>query len=246
MGALTARAGAFFFKHRNLVFPLALIALFLLFPPRYFGGTRAADLWLDGVGILLLAAGQALRGAVIGFAYIKRGGMNKQVYADRLVTSGIFGLCRNPLYVGNFLILCGLLVVHNNPYAYVLGLGFFAFVYGSIVQVEEAYLRSHFGADYAQYCKDVPRWWLDLRRFPAATAGMAFDWRKVVAKDYGTALTWLLALAVMLPYEPWAMADQAAVPGRVVLGLVLILLVAPAALGIRWAKKSGRLVPRTA
>jgi protein-S-isoprenylcysteine O-methyltransferase Ste14 len=242
---LTAACGAFFFRYRNLAFPLVLVLLVWTLPPRYAGGSRAADLWLDGLGLLVLLAGQALRAAVIGFAYIKRGGLNKRVHADRLVTTGFFGVCRNPLYLGNFLILAGLLTVHHNPAAYLLGLGFFGLAYASIVQVEEAFLRARFGADYDAYCQAVPRWWPDLRRLPAATAGMRFDWRKALTKDYGTAVTWLLALAALWPYEALAMGEAALAGARALLAVAALALLLPAALAIRWAKKSGRLLPRT-
>jgi outer membrane protein OmpA-like peptidoglycan-associated protein len=65
---------------------------------------------------------------------------------------------------------------------------------------EEAYLENKFGADYRQYCGRTPRWlpgWRDLpARFKTATEGMAFNFRRVLAKDYSTiALTALLLLA---------------------------------------------------
>jgi protein-S-isoprenylcysteine O-methyltransferase Ste14 len=63
---------------------------------------------LDALGVVVLAGGLALRSLVVGLAYIKRGGKGKKVYADALVTDGIFAHSRNPLYLGNILILCGL------------------------------------------------------------------------------------------------------------------------------------------
>ena len=97
--------GDFFFRHRNTLFPLVLAALCVVFPPRLAGGSLEFDRWLDLAGLAVVLAGQALRAAVIGFAYIKRGGRNKRVHAASLVTTGLFGVCRNPLYLGNLLIV---------------------------------------------------------------------------------------------------------------------------------------------
>jgi hypothetical protein len=67
-------------------------------------------------------------------AYIKRGGKAGKVYAPRLVTQGLFGHSRNPLYVGNLLVLLGVFLVHNNSVVYHIGVPFFLFAYTSIVR----------------------------------------------------------------------------------------------------------------
>src|SRR5437867_265430 len=102
---LLERFGHFFFAHRNLVFPLVLAVLLGGLRPVPFLGSPRADRWLDVIGLLIALTGQALRVAVIGYAYIRRGGKDRKVYADQLVTEGFFNHCRNPLYVGNLLVL---------------------------------------------------------------------------------------------------------------------------------------------
>src|SRR4029078_8211515 len=81
----------------------------------------------DALGLLLILLGQGLRAAVIGFATINRGGQNRLIHADDLVTDGLFAHSRNPLYVGNVLILSGLFLVHGTPWVVGLGIGFFCF-----------------------------------------------------------------------------------------------------------------------
>jgi protein-S-isoprenylcysteine O-methyltransferase Ste14 len=240
-GPLVA-GGNFFFRYRNAVFPIVLVALFALFPPPRLGGR--ADLWLDVLGFTIGLSGQLLRMAVIGFAYIKRGGVNKRVYAETLVTEGFFGASRNPLYLGNILMLVGLFVIEGNPIAIVIGLAFFLFAYLSIVRAEEVYLAGKFGDAYARYCRDVNRWWPNPGRLARSTAGMTFDWRRVVIKDYSTFCSWLGMAVLLFAYEE-AYWRGFALPARyyfnwalVVLGLVVVALL------VRWAKKSGRLVDR--
>jgi len=87
--------GNFFFKYRNILFIFLYFALFLpsplLFSPESFGETYY--LWPIILGLLITISGQLIRGVTIGLAYIVRGGKDKKVYADNLVTEGIFNHC---------------------------------------------------------------------------------------------------------------------------------------------------------
>ena len=94
---------------------------------------------------------------MVGFAYIKRGGKNRRIYADDLVTEGVYAHVRNPMYVGNFLILVGLAVIWGSPVAFAIGVSLIGFLYFAIVVSEEAYLREKFGAGYDDYARDVNR-----------------------------------------------------------------------------------------
>ena len=86
-------------------------------------------------------AGQALRITVIGYRYIVRGGKDRRVHAEDLVTEGIFALARNPLYVGNMMVLFGLFIIWNSPLLYLVGVPFTVIGYWAIVAAEEAFLR---------------------------------------------------------------------------------------------------------
>lgn len=229
--------GSFLFKYRNVVFPIFLGILFVIFPPVLFGGTLQSDLWLDLVGVALCLAGQIVRGAVIGFAYIKRGGLNKQVYADTLVTRGIFGVCRNPLYVGNLLAAAGILVVHNNPIVYVIAGLFTLISYQAIVLTEERFLRNKFGADFEQYSREVSRWLPRLSKLRGATDGMTFQWSKVVLKDYSTCCTWVVIVTLLFMYEGhlYGMGKDS---GRLIIGAVLLAGAAGFSLLVHGIKKS--------
>jgi protein-S-isoprenylcysteine O-methyltransferase Ste14 len=76
-----------------------------------------------------------------------------------LVISGPFGLTRNPLYVGNILMYCGFGVMSYALFPYLLigAFLFFALQYHLIVSEEEEYLRNTYKEQYAEYTKNVPR-----------------------------------------------------------------------------------------
>lgn len=205
--------GNFLFRRRNAVFPIFTIALLALFPPAPppFG---AADDWpIDLAGVLLVLLGQVLRFAVIGYAYVKRGGLNRRVYAERLVTEGFFAHSRNPLYLGNLISLIGLFIIHSNPWVLAIGISFFLLAYVAIVAAEEAYLSPRFGPAYAAYCRAVPRWIPRFTGLSKSIEGMRFNWRRVIVKEYGTTFTLVATVLALFAYEstvqsPWREARE--------------------------------------
>ena len=185
--------GNFLFRYRNYLFPVVLVCLVAFSAPM----TALPSPYMPVIGAVLVLLGEAIRAAVIGLVYIKRGGVNKRIHADELVTSGIFSHCRNPLYVGNLVILSGFLVTHNNTWVYLLGGAFFLLSYTAIVTAEEAFLGNKFGDAYVRYCREVPRWGFRLRNLGQTFSATRFSWKRVVAKDYSTIMTWTVFLIVL-------------------------------------------------
>ncbi|QRY65568.1 phospholipid methyltransferase (plasmid) [Ensifer sp. PDNC004] len=194
--------GNFLFRFRNQLFPAIIVVLFLLMPPPALVlDNPLLTLAKDAVAILVILAGLALRATVVGYKYIQRGGLKKKVYAKDLVTEGMFGVCRNPLYVGNMLLYSGVFLLHGNPLLIVVGIGLFAFMYQCIVYAEEAFLLRTFGDAYRAYCRDVPRWMLRLSNFSQSTEGMTFNIRRVVGKDYSTVSAAMIAVLATEMYK---------------------------------------------
>ncbi len=137
------KIGNFIFHYRNILFPLFYALLFV----------PSALLFANGKEMLILGfmvglSGQITRMTTIGLVYIIRGGKNRQVYAEELVTSGIFSHCRNPLYVGNILMIVGLGIMSNTIFFNLLLIPLFLFFYQAIVRAEENFLDSKFGNAY--------------------------------------------------------------------------------------------------
>jgi protein-S-isoprenylcysteine O-methyltransferase Ste14 len=235
----TVRYGRLLFKHRNAVFPIVLIALLAGLRPVEPLGDARLDLWMDTLGLSVALLGQGLRVLVIGLAYIRRGGRNKRVHADRLVTDGIFAHCRNPLYVGNLLILAGLFIIHNNPWVYLIGGAFFLYGYHAIVAAEECFLRDKFGEEYAAYCRRVNRWFPRLAHLTQTLQGMRFHWRRVIAKDYSSAYAWMV-LAVLLLAEEVALRSGWPENAAPLSGLGIALATITLAFLVAWRLKKTR------
>lgn len=212
------KLGNFFFRYRNGLFPIAYLLLFCPSPQLFDDYTLAA-----GLGLAIALLGQLIRAVTIGLAYIIRGGKNRQVYAEELVQDGIFAHCRNPLYVGNFLVLVGLGFLANSVLFLTIGLPFFLVVYLAIISAEENYLRQKFGPQFDEYCARVPRIFPILSGLKQTIQGMEFNWQRLIVKEYGSAYAWI-AGGLLLVLKHYLFVQKGAT-GPVLVGTLLAALV---------------------
>ena len=80
------------------------------------------------------------------------------VPTSKLVTTGIFSVSRNPLYLGGICLLAGIAFVLNLPWSLVLLLPAFVGCHYLLIAPEERYLAAKFDQEYAQYAASVRRW----------------------------------------------------------------------------------------
>jgi protein-S-isoprenylcysteine O-methyltransferase Ste14 len=238
---LLVSIGNFFFKYRNIVSPVVFCGLAIAAKPLIIAGNKRLDMYIDIIGIAIAFAGQFLRICVIGFAYIKRGGKKKKVYAQTLVQEGFFAHCRNPLYVGNVLTLIGLIVIHNSILMYAVCLPFFLFLYWTITLAEENYLRTKFGHVYDDYVKKVPRFLISFKGLGRTLEGMRYNWKKVIRKEYGTTFTAITTVMALLIWERIAADGLEASRSYVRVMLILWVPVVLAYLAAFVAKKTESL-----
>lgn len=177
--------GNFFFKHRNWLFIFFYGALFIPSWPIVSKEKCGVDyLWWPIItGLIVTIGGQLIRGLTIGLAYIVRGGREGKPYAEGLVTDGIFNHCRNPLYVGNILMLLGVGILANSLLYVAVVIPVFLFIYQAIVLAEEDFLRKKFGSGFDEYCKKVNRWFPDFRGLGKTLSSMEFKWKRWILKS---------------------------------------------------------------
>ena len=228
--------GNFLFHYRNGLFPLVYALLIFKSQP-LIADYRLAAL----VGFLVAASGQILRAVTVGLEYIIRGGRDRQVYAEKLVQGGIFAHCRNPLYVGNYVILLGVGVASNSVLFLGIAVPFLTFAYWAIIAAEENYLRKKFGTEFDEYCARVSRLMPNLSGVSRTLAGMRFNWRRLITAEYGSAFIWLAAVPLVTLKNTW-LADQYHAGNPIVWISWGLLGIATLAYALaRFLKKSGLL-----
>jgi protein-S-isoprenylcysteine O-methyltransferase Ste14 len=212
------RYGDACFRYRGLMLPAAVLLLFI--PAPAFSGDAALT---SLAGIVLSLLGQSIRIANVGMVYIIRGGKSRKVYAETLVTGGLYSHVRNPMYVGNAFLLAGLALASNSWVFAVAGVALAVAVHVGIVAAEEHFLRGKFGEQYEAYCRDVPRIVPRLAGIGRTLQGVRFNWPRVIEKEYMEPVDWLSAAAIVSLVSLWRFDQLQSEPELIVLMLTIIL-----------------------
>jgi protein-S-isoprenylcysteine O-methyltransferase Ste14 len=169
----SARWGAVLFRNRSwLPVPFVLVALLAPAHP------TAAN-WIAGA--LLIVFGEWIRLAGVAAAGTVTRRRSRDV--QRLVTYGVFGWMRNPLYVGNFFIWMGFVVISGVMWFLPVAIVLFAVEYTLIVAYEEGVLESIFGAEYLRFKETTPRW---IPRPPRHREAGPHDWGEAWKSEIST------------------------------------------------------------
>jgi len=127
---------------------------------RVTAGFGAAESLRRPLALLLLAIG-------VGFIVAGRIALNRAGTTWRstepgrttaLVTSGVYRLSRNPIYLGMEIVLLGWAVALASPAAALVSALFVAYMTRFQIRPEELVLSVSLGQDYRDYSKRVRRW----------------------------------------------------------------------------------------
>jgi protein-S-isoprenylcysteine O-methyltransferase Ste14 len=184
----SARAGAVLFRHRGW-----LPVPFLLVPLVEHGNTDAMN-WI--LGFVFIVVGEAIRLAGVAAAGTVTRRRSRTV--QRLVTYGIFAWMRNPLYVGNFLIWLGFIVISGVFWFIPVAIVLFAIEYTLIVRYEEGVLESIFGDEYLRYKERTSRW---LPRPPGTDEEGEHHWGEAWRSEVSTFLQYIVITVAFVAKE---------------------------------------------
>jgi protein-S-isoprenylcysteine O-methyltransferase Ste14 len=141
--------------------------------PLFYAASFGLGFWLDRlvggraafaaapVGLLgwaLIVVGIVLGPASAGLFGLRHTTLNPAGRPSSLVTSGAFGLTRNPMYLGLTVAYVGACLVLGRILPLVLLVIPLALVNFMVIPFEEARMREAFGEDYLAYCRRVKRW----------------------------------------------------------------------------------------
>lgn len=142
-----------------IIYLLAIIAgaaLSHFYPLPWLWGPLADVLFAAG-GLAILAA-IGLYVSAIGTMRRVGTPLHPGATALHLVTSGAFGLSRNPIYLGNTLILVGIGLLAGSLWFILCALLAALATQKLAVEPEEKRLQAQFGKKYRDYAKRVRRW----------------------------------------------------------------------------------------
>jgi protein-S-isoprenylcysteine O-methyltransferase Ste14 len=110
------------------------------------------------LGLAMVGAGTAVAG-VVSFRIAKTtvNPLNPEA-ASALVTSGVYQLTRNPMYLGALILLIGWAAFLANALGFILVPSFVLYMNRFQIGPEEKALTSLFTSEFTAYCVKVRRW----------------------------------------------------------------------------------------
>ncbi|GMV99904.1 MAG: hypothetical protein AMXMBFR84_10430 [Candidatus Hydrogenedentota bacterium] len=113
-----------------------------------------------------------------------------------LTETGPYAYVRNPIYIGNTLILMSLCIMSELLWFMPVLLAWIALVYSLVVRYEEQHLTEKYGDPYRQFLARVPRWIprLPLRPFVKTLSARQYLKASIVAELH--CFLWILPFAL--------------------------------------------------
>ena len=209
---LLARAGNVLFRWRSVT-PLPALLLLAPLVARSRGAPPLGPAWAwTALALAVGAVGEAVRAWTIGLAPDGTSGQNEVLIADVLSTAGPYRHVRNPLYVGNLLLVASLALAAHAGAVALGALAFFALQYAAIVAAEEAFLAAKFSDAYARYRAAVPRWLPRLSPARADRAPLSFRPARALRKEHNPAAAWLLGVAALAAWDAFTVGEPTRTP----------------------------------
>ena len=137
----------FIFRYRNLLAALPLAYAFL--------STRWE--WENDLVLWMLAGALTTSGILVRIWANRHCNYNRRAQ-NILARTGPYALVRNPLYVGNALVILGATFASELIWMVPITLVWMALVFNVVVRREEPRMLAKYGEAYATYCARVPRW----------------------------------------------------------------------------------------
>lgn len=154
-------------RHGHILFRWRSYILLLLAGPLLIALKEAAviegmvgegleDIWVL-LCFLLSLFGLFIRWITVGFVAAGTSGRNTQNQrAEALNTTGMYSIVRNPLYLGNFITILGV-ILSIKVWWLVLLVSMFFFIYMErIILAEESFLQDKYGPEYESWQKRTP------------------------------------------------------------------------------------------
>ncbi len=191
------KLGNLFFRWRSYI-PLLLLPLMLLSYKDFDRSFSipAIDSIYEALCLIVSATGEITRILTIGFVPPGTSGRNtKSQRATSLNTTGIYSITRNPLYLGNYLIILGLVLTSRSWEFILISNLLFIIFYTPIILVEEDFLLEKFGDSYRSYVSRVPCFFPKFSLWNPAES--KWSWRMALRREYNSIFAIILSFTIV-------------------------------------------------
>jgi protein-S-isoprenylcysteine O-methyltransferase Ste14 len=181
------RQGNWLFRRRGFLPMLGAPLLALAYHNfSYPWGKHTLDLIWEMLCLGVSLTGLSIRVYVAGSTPKRTSGRNtvKGQMADFLNTSGMYSLIRHPLYLANFIVALGPVMLFHLWWFVFLYVFLFWLYYERIMFAEEEFLRGKFGNAYFEWSSRTPAFLPNFNNW--RPPDLSFSYRTAVKREYQT------------------------------------------------------------
>lgn len=164
---------------------LAPVIVFGFLGYHYPMNSHSYDVVWEIFCLFLAFIGLAIRFVVMGYAPPGSSYIGKSTNAPntkKFKTRAVYSLCRHPLYLGNFVMVFGILLFLNSIVVMVVYALLFLFYYERLIMAEEDFLSREFGSEYNEWVSQTP---LIIPKFSVwKKPDFPFSWRIALRREY--------------------------------------------------------------
>lgn len=123
----------------------------------YCGYLDAGKIALLNIPLKLIGIGLILFGVYLNYSAKRKSKLFEMVAENKLITTGVYGIVRNPVYSAVFLACTGAVCISNNLFLLLIPAICWGFMTIFLKLTEEKWLTDLYGQAYLEYCKHVNR-----------------------------------------------------------------------------------------
>ena len=194
--------GNWLFRWRSYL-PLVILVAVLVAMTRYTypnGSATAATIY-EALCFVVSMLGLAVRVAAVGCAPQGTSGRNtaEGQVATTVNTTGLYSLVRHPLYLGNFLMYLGIVMMPRSAWLVLTFVLVFWLYYERIMYAEEEFLRERFGEQYESWASATPAFVPRVTHLASCwrRPALPFSSRSVIKREYSGVMAMVACFAVL-------------------------------------------------
>lgn len=113
---------------------------------------------LNLLGVIGLVLSVALFFSSLNIFNLYKENPTPQSHTKRIIKTGIFAYCRNPMYMAFIIFQLSMFLTFENVVYFLSSLGLFFWINNYVIPREERYLIDTFGDEYSRYLTAVKKW----------------------------------------------------------------------------------------
>ena len=112
---------------------------------------------LLNIPLKIIGIGLVVFGIYLNYSAKRKSRLFDMVTENRLITTGVYGIVRNPVYSAILLVCTGTIFIVNNVVLFIVPIICWIYITVFLILTEEKWLVERYGQEYEQYCKKVNR-----------------------------------------------------------------------------------------